>query len=61
MMTPAGGQSVTGVVPFLTAGVELTLTLFEHVGLSIQLAYVAYFVQDAIMGFNPSIALNTRF
>ncbi len=60
-LTPAGGESVTGVVPFLMAGVELNVALLEHLGLSVQFAYVSYFVQDVLMGFNPSLALTTRF
>jgi hypothetical protein len=59
-LTPAGGNTLVGVVPYVSAGIGLGLTFFEHIGLSLSLGWVSVFVKEAIMGFDPSVALEVK-
>jgi hypothetical protein len=60
VLTPAGGESSVGVVPFLSSGVGLIVNFSAHFGASVQIDYVAILVPDAIMGFVPSIGFDIR-
>ena len=60
VLMPAGGGSSLGLVPYLSAGMGLTVSFSPHLGASVQLDYIAIMVPDAIMGFTPSVGFNAR-
>ena len=61
VLMPAGDGSSIGLVPYVSAGMGLTVSFSPHLGASVQLDYIAIMVPDAIMGFTPSVGFNARF
>ncbi len=59
-LTPAGGETSFGLVPFLSTGLSVTMNLSALLAASVNFDYVAILVPDAIMGFAPSVAIDMR-
>ncbi|MGA2762995.1 MAG: hypothetical protein ABSG17_06490 [Spirochaetia bacterium] len=61
VLSPGGGGTTIGVVPFFSTGLGVTMNFSNFLAASVDLDYVAILVPDAIMGFVPSVALDMRF
>ena len=61
VLSPGGGGTSIGVVPFFSTGLGVTMNFSNFLAASVNLDYVAILVPDAIMGFVPSVALDMRF
>jgi TolB-like protein len=55
------GESLAKVIPFVTGGVGITLSLFDSLGISVEAGYACYFDSpDPIMGFTPALSVVLR-
>jgi hypothetical protein len=52
------GELLAKVVPYLTAGVGIAVTLFDVVGISLDGSYTCYFdAPEPILGFTPTVSI----
>jgi hypothetical protein len=59
--TLTSGESLAEVIPYVTGGVGITLSLFDSLGISLEGGYTCFFEPaDPIMGFTPSLSVLVR-
>ena len=58
---PQVAAAEIGMVPYVTGGVGIALSLLPNLVMDIDVAYTCLFVTDLIMGFSPSITFGACF